>query len=335
MGKDDNPNYILASGATFPILTIILVSLRFYARNKQGARYGPDDWLALLAVIFLVAQGIVIIIGIKERAVGFSNAQFFESPWTAKIEYAFQPIQILTIGCTKLSFVFFYRRVFVTGNSKRNLFSKVTWAMIVLLTSWTLAFTFAMLFNCGKDVDAQWTGENTRCDNPISPQNALGISDFITDCFVFLLPIPMILGLQMTKGRKLAVFAVFGFGSLAVAASCTRMIIWWVLSHGLPTNILNVTSGINPNFLLTDSIYWGSLEAGLSVTACCLPSVYGLITTPSLRAAIQRIRGTLSWSSHKTQNSANNKNFQTLSGERHSSSDSGVTSSHTTFYEAV
>lgn len=62
MGQDDNPKYILASAITFPILTMILVSLRFYARRKHGAGYGPDDWFALLAVVSFIYNFLEILL---------------------------------------------------------------------------------------------------------------------------------------------------------------------------------------------------------------------------------------------------------------------------------
>lgn len=58
--------------------------------------------------------------------------------------------------------------------------------------AWTLAISFAYFFNCGSDADAQWTGGQARCDNSLQFENAVAISDFITDCLVFLLPIPMV-----------------------------------------------------------------------------------------------------------------------------------------------
>ena len=51
MRHDQDPTYVLAAGTAFPVLCIIVVSLRFYARYGQKARYGPDDWLSLFALV--------------------------------------------------------------------------------------------------------------------------------------------------------------------------------------------------------------------------------------------------------------------------------------------
>lgn len=41
----------LAAGATLPVVCIAAVGLRFYVRRVHKATYGPDDWLALLALV--------------------------------------------------------------------------------------------------------------------------------------------------------------------------------------------------------------------------------------------------------------------------------------------
>ena len=51
MADDQNPNYMLAAGATFIALCIIIVALRFFTRSLQKARIGIDDWLVLPALV--------------------------------------------------------------------------------------------------------------------------------------------------------------------------------------------------------------------------------------------------------------------------------------------
>lgn len=101
---------------------------------------------------------------------------------------------MFAVTSTKLSFIFFYRRIFVTGSSTRNLFGKVTVAVIVLIVLWTLSFVFAFLFSCGSDISAHWNVADLRskCDKRLDAENGLAISDFLIDVIVFLLPIPRV-----------------------------------------------------------------------------------------------------------------------------------------------
>jgi len=137
---------------------------------------------------------------------------------------------MFTVSFTKLTFIFFYRRIFVTGSSKHNVFGKVTVGVTVLIVLWIIGFVFAFIFNCGSDILANWTWkiEKEKCDHGLMAENGLAISDFLTDVIVFLLPIPMvrsvcpvcfymlttcqILRLHMTRGRKIAVLGIFGVG---------------------------------------------------------------------------------------------------------------------------
>lgn len=46
-------NDVIAMGSILPAIDIIVVALRFYAKRKRGAKYGPDDWLILVSLVSL------------------------------------------------------------------------------------------------------------------------------------------------------------------------------------------------------------------------------------------------------------------------------------------
>lgn len=60
MAHDKDPSYVLAAGTVFPAFTIIIVAFRFLVRNTQKAKYGADDWLALVALVsnFFLYKGL-------------------------------------------------------------------------------------------------------------------------------------------------------------------------------------------------------------------------------------------------------------------------------------
>ena len=45
------PGSVIAVSLVFPILGVIAVTLRFYTRNSQKARFAMDDWLVLPALV--------------------------------------------------------------------------------------------------------------------------------------------------------------------------------------------------------------------------------------------------------------------------------------------
>ena len=110
-----------------------------------------------------------------------------------QVEWAFQMMQVLALGCIKLSFLFFYRRVFVNRSS--SWFSKATMAMIVIIVIWTVSFFFALLLACKGNWSAWWGSVvdlATKCVQTLQLELALVTSDFITDVLIMILPIPMV-----------------------------------------------------------------------------------------------------------------------------------------------
>lgn len=61
---------------------------------------------------------------------------------------------VLALGSIKLSFMFFYRRVFRTGDSKA--FDRVMFSVVAIIVAWTASFFFALMF------EYSLTGRNTR-----------------------------------------------------------------------------------------------------------------------------------------------------------------------------
>ena len=78
--------------------------------------------------------------------------------------------------------------------SKR--FDIVSKIFSVLVVVWSVGFTFAMVFQCGKEFWALFsTAENLieHCVKTLELAEAFVISDVITDLMILCLPLPMVL----------------------------------------------------------------------------------------------------------------------------------------------
>ena len=98
----------------------------------------------------------------------------------------------MAYGCVKLSIIFFYRRIFVKGtNSKFDIATKIA---IGITLAWTIAFFFLQIFLCGRHIDWNWGPyiDLTHCVDAFKYDNALFISDLITDVLAICLPIPIV-----------------------------------------------------------------------------------------------------------------------------------------------
>ncbi|APA12130.1 hypothetical protein sscle_09g069000 [Sclerotinia sclerotiorum 1980 UF-70] len=300
MAHDQDPGYVLAAGSVFLVLCIISVSLRVLTRYLQKARLGIDDWLTIPALLMVIGCSLVLIIGVDKKVLAYPTPapKDLQDPddehsvnftTVEKLEWAFFLMQIMSMGFTKLSFIFFFRRIFVT--SRRSLFSMVSACVLILVVLWCLAFFLWFLLSCGNKFATRWTTINTlhhNCPSDIKSDLALAISDFLTDVMILGLPIPMVLRLQMSTSRKFAVLAVFGLGAVALVASIIRLALF--------VNITGIASGKikDPNadndLLTTRSLFWSMLESGLALIACCLPSLNYLAGLPPFRSVIDSFR---------------------------------------------
>jgi hypothetical protein len=280
-----SPANTIACGIIFPIAAGAVVVLRFYCRHIQRAKLLADDWLTIPAWLFMTGMAICIVIGVYRRGFGYPSPKpgpgqdptTFTHPEiiiNRQLEYALELMQFPALTCVKLSFLFFYKRIFCTRST--SILKWIIWTIIALCTIWGIAFFFSFLFVCGTHFTAFWGTPKTfktHCGRILPENYWLAITDFILDAVIFLIPIPLILRLQLSTTRKLALLAIFAVGAVTLAASITRMVIF--------VNAVQVlkkaykSSGTN-NLTVTAGLYWTVFECGLGLIAACLPAIYVL-----------------------------------------------------------
>ena len=101
-------------------------------------------------------------------------------------------LTVVAYGCIKLSVLFFYRRLFVNGTTRT--FDYITKVAIGIIAAWTLTFFFLQLFFCGVHIEKDWGPliDLESCIDGFKYDDALFISDLITDVLVIGLPIPIV-----------------------------------------------------------------------------------------------------------------------------------------------
>jgi hypothetical protein len=131
----------------------------------------------------------------------------------AQIEFAFQLLMIFQLGLTKLSIIFFCRRIFLS--SKATAFNAISNVFLVIIACWTIALFLTEMLFCKGDLSYTWEPlqeVQAKCGSPLAPELAFVISDLITDVFILLLPLPVIWTLNMPSSRKWAVSGIFMIG---------------------------------------------------------------------------------------------------------------------------
>ena len=111
-----------------------------------------------------------------------------------EVEWAVQMMQVLGLCFVKLSFVFFYRRIFCHGTNSQP-FNILTIAVNIMVVAWTIGFFFAFLLACKGNFAAWWISLATitsECVKTTSLEYAFAVSDFLIDVIIIGLPIPMV-----------------------------------------------------------------------------------------------------------------------------------------------
>ncbi|KAI6784069.1 plasma membrane protein Pth11-like protein [Emericellopsis cladophorae] len=300
------PEHLLAASIAFIVLTPVCVALRFGIRRWQGSTFRMDDWLLVPATALTIAMSVLVIHGVRKGAVAYRlefPQGFTANPLTlatdqtslmARTEYGFTIMLPLALGCSKLSFLFFYHRIFAVD--RKGAISWFLRALMVLMVLWSIAFCFGTIFECGTDFGVIWGPTMAmveKCVDTMLMIYAFCISDFITDAIIILIPVPLIWKLQLPRAKKLATSAIFLLGAGTLGASFCRLY--------FTAQAVNV--GFDPTqdeiLTITLYLYWGLVESGVAIVAACLPSLSFIFKASSVNNVVGKSRTIFSSSSSR------------------------------------
>ncbi|KAI1092309.1 hypothetical protein F5B19DRAFT_212123 [Rostrohypoxylon terebratum] len=274
------PEQMVAAAIALSIVDILAVAFRFWARKMQKEPPKADDWLVIPATLMTVGIAIAEVYGVSKRAFGYrtmvpngytgsiSDLTTPQLTLKAQIEWAFLLMFPIAVACTKSSFLFFYMRVFAI--EKRDTINKLLVGFNILIATWCIALFIATLFECDHHFWRIWNSEaefQARCSYTVNLVFTLCITDFITDLFIIIIPIPLVYRLNMSTSRKISICFMFLLGGVTVVVSLIRFIMMAGRFMGnfdiTDDNILGVTA----------CLYWGVVECGMGVLSACLPTI--------------------------------------------------------------
>lgn len=121
-----------------------------------------------------------------------------------------------SLTATKLTFLLQYYRIFGTGYMR-----KVIIAAFIFVALWSVSQLLVTIFNCSP-IHKFWLPETPGTCIPNLPfwyVNAAG--NIVTDVTVFVLPLPVLGKLNLRKGQKLGLIAIFCLGFFVSCAMDT------------------------------------------------------------------------------------------------------------------
>ncbi|KAI0108786.1 hypothetical protein F4776DRAFT_675001 [Hypoxylon sp. NC0597] len=186
-------------------------------------------------------------------------------------------VYLLVTATTKLTFLFFYRRVFSPQCACKYAID----GGIVFIICATISLFFASVFAC---VPVARTWDETvdgHCFNPDGIDYLSGAVNAVVDLYIFVLPIPLLWKLEMGTKRKLKLLIVFSLGLFACVASFLRLGMTTVLRSSLDMTW-------NVSFL---SI-WATIEVNVGIICSCLillPAFMDRYVPESIRSSSTRL----------------------------------------------
>ena len=112
----------------------------------------------------------------------------------------------IAIWLSKLSALAFYARIFSPGNKR---FRLALWVVAGLACAWIVAVLISLILQCNPPQQAWERTIQGACQDSYNWWLASGVSSFILDLVILLIPLPMLWSLQVKTSRKALIIGVF------------------------------------------------------------------------------------------------------------------------------
>ncbi|KAK5411110.1 hypothetical protein LTR06_006000 [Exophiala xenobiotica] len=275
------PNYIdpetRGSPSLFVVMMVIstiVVLLRLYSRRYLTKSLGLDD--ALLLAGWFLSIGMTFA-EYKAMTTWGWNKHIWDIPpeRLPKLRIAAWLIEFFFLSgtaCTKISILFFYRRL--TSGIPSFWFLYLTWAAIAFTVSYTIGLLVELFVIC-RPLTSYWESysptydKKFTCANEHVPFLFSAAASVTSDVYTVVLPMLLVRKLQMTCRQRLSMYALFSAGLLTAGTGVARLIVFIpATTNYQPGPHIDDVSWLGwPLLALTD------LEAHLAIIIASLPAL--------------------------------------------------------------
>ncbi|RDW56693.1 hypothetical protein BP6252_14045 [Coleophoma cylindrospora] len=253
------------------ILATIAVVLRLLARRARRIALWWDDYTILIALFLTYFLYAVQIADAKlGMRIHITEVPAKNLALILKMLVAYQLIYGTVQALAKVSYLFFYLRIFVNKG-----FIKAVKIVAAIVVAWWTANVLQVFLICTPfklNYDVTVTGT---CGNRPAAYTAIGAINLITDVAILLLPIPTVWKLQMPVSSKIGICGIFTIGLRCLIPRTTR-------SHPLTVSSICIISIIRMQSMATlnfnditydmiNPVFWTVTEPSLAIINACLP----------------------------------------------------------------
>ncbi|PYI15296.1 integral membrane protein [Aspergillus japonicus CBS 114.51] len=225
-------NYVLIVSVVLLSVAFVVTCLRLYTRLRITCTFGFDDILIIWALAFAI--GMCAVTSIATENYGWTRHIWDIPPsWLPavnKLNLAFQMLFSLSSSITKLSLLWFCKRLLGAGS--KGLYSSYNIVLIigmVIVLICCLLFLFISIFQCSP-IRAYWEVAPTysfHCLNDGAAVFSASVVNIFTDFLTTVLPMPLIWNLKMPARQRVAVISIFGLGIVVNVAGSIRTVYVW------------------------------------------------------------------------------------------------------------
>ncbi|KAM5344600.1 hypothetical protein ACJ41O_013135 [Fusarium nematophilum] len=263
-------------------LALFFLFQRLYVKLFVRNNFGIDDVLLIIAWLGSIA---IQALTLRSFAEGWMGVHVWEIPFEKFQKAIFWAYYINSIVYTvptclsKVVILLFLLEI----NTNKGWYRWTVFATMFIVAGASIGIFFASVFPCRpmhKAWDLTLAADVGSCiDRPAMFQATAGLG-VATDVLIIAIPIPMVIGLQLSAKKKAALLCLFAIGSATVITSMVRLAL--LISQ---LDAVDTTWGGGPIHA------WIGIEANLLIMCACLSTLRHFVRTVAPRL-LSSSRGT-------------------------------------------
>ncbi|KAI1347774.1 hypothetical protein F5Y01DRAFT_329197 [Xylaria sp. FL0043] len=192
------------------------------ASPRSDGKLGYDDYLIVWATITAVAECIAGLVYGPPHGLG-RHIQALKPGSISlylKGDYIFSHFYDFAIASTKLSILALYHRIFVTTKIR-----VVIWITAALVLGWLVEMEVVLGLGC-RPIQGWWdqdVAKTAKCVDKVAFTYSTNILNLIFDLWIFSMPIPIIMKLQVNRSKRIALCCLFSIGLGVCGLSIARL----------------------------------------------------------------------------------------------------------------
>ncbi|KXJ85307.1 hypothetical protein Micbo1qcDRAFT_223454 [Microdochium bolleyi] len=225
---------LIATWIILPVMSTMVVGLRFYLKIKGKGLYSWTDWMVVVSAFFTIVFFVLLLLMLIYGGIGIPGYPYTDvaAPTDVslihdQIGWVNNLILVLAVYSCKASILCLYHRVFAGHNRSMTI-------MIYVASGITFACFVASIVGylaAVQPIDKWWAwadATEAQFEAMANVNIAYDSMTVFTDFMVFLLPLKAIWGLNMNRGKRIGIIVSFCFGFITCFISLARV----VFTHG-------------------------------------------------------------------------------------------------------